>query len=116
MTYFNEEKTRELLNLKKQWGFTAILGSLRKMENCDIYANDVFRHSWQQSGLGARHLDAPPPMASQAKRDRRAEVRTYAPRPSIRKRLIRHHGAASWRPWRASSRNVFQTQPSSAFC
>jgi L-fuculose-phosphate aldolase len=34
------------------------------MENCDICANDVFRDSWQSSGVERKHFDAPPPATS----------------------------------------------------
>ncbi|MBL9125931.1 MAG: hypothetical protein JNG90_19975, partial [Planctomycetaceae bacterium] len=32
------------------------------MENCDICANDVFRNSWTDTGVGVRAFDEPPPM------------------------------------------------------
>jgi L-fuculose-phosphate aldolase len=31
------------------------------MENCDICANDVFRDSWQSTGVERKAFDAPPP-------------------------------------------------------
>ncbi len=47
--YLSPEKSRELLELKKQWGFTD--PRLEEgYKNCDICANDVFRGSWQDSG------------------------------------------------------------------
>jgi L-fuculose-phosphate aldolase len=66
VNYFNEEKTRELLALKSKWGYTDPRLDAG-MENCDICANDIFRHSWQQSGVERRAFDAPPPMGGNAK-------------------------------------------------
>src|SRR5437868_735763 len=61
VNYFTEEKTRELLDLKQQWGFTDPRLT-PEMQNCDICANDVFRESWQDAGIERRAFDAPPPM------------------------------------------------------
>ena len=59
VSYLGEEKSRELLDLKTKWGFKdARLGP--GMENCDICANDVFRESWQQTGVERKAFDAPP--------------------------------------------------------
>jgi len=61
INYFSEDKTRELLNLKQKWGFSD--PRLEPgMENCDICANDVFRNSWTETGVGVRAFDEPPPM------------------------------------------------------
>ena len=61
VTYFSEEKERELLDLKTKWGYSdARLAP--GMENCDICANDVFRDSWKHTGVERRAFDAPPPM------------------------------------------------------
>ena len=63
VNYFTEGETRELLDLKAKWGFKdARLES--GMENCDICANDIFRASWDSSGVERRAFDAPPPMPS----------------------------------------------------
>jgi L-fuculose-phosphate aldolase len=61
VTYFSEEKTRELLDLKKQWGFTDPRLT-EEMKNCDICANDVFRDSWKAAGIERRAFEPPPPM------------------------------------------------------
>jgi L-fuculose-phosphate aldolase len=37
------------------------------MENCDICANDLFRSTWKETGVGQRAFDAPPPMGPKAK-------------------------------------------------
>lgn len=55
--YLSEEKTRELVELKKQWGFTdprhdpAFRG--------DVRGNATFRNTWDQSGVAPRAF--PPP-------------------------------------------------------
>ena len=69
MNYLGEHKSRELLDLKTKWGFTD--ARLQPgMENCDICANDVFRDSWQSTGIERKAFDAPPP-ASLGQGDRR---------------------------------------------
>ena len=63
VNYLGEQKSRELLDLKTQWGWSdARLGP--GMENCDICANDVFRSSWQDSGVERRAFEPPPPIRS----------------------------------------------------
>jgi L-fuculose-phosphate aldolase len=64
INYFTEEKTRELLDLKQKWGFTDPRLE-PDMKNCDICANDVFRHSWQDSGIERKAFEAPPSMRPQ---------------------------------------------------
>ncbi|HUY87537.1 MAG TPA: class II aldolase/adducin family protein [Pirellulales bacterium] len=64
VTYFDEKQTRELLDFKTRLGFTD--ARLQPgMENCDICANDVFRDSWQQTGVAQKAFNPPPPMAKQ---------------------------------------------------
>ena len=66
VNYFTESKTRELLDLKTQWGYTD--ARLQPgMENCDICANDVFRDSWKDTGVDRRAFEAPPAMGPKAK-------------------------------------------------
>lgn len=48
VNYFTEPEAQALLDLKQQWGFQ---DPRNEMQNCDICANDVFRNSWQQSGV-----------------------------------------------------------------
>ena len=93
VTFFTPEKTRELLDLKQKWGFSdARLEA--GMENCDICANDVFRDSWQSSGVERRAFEAAPVaprFAGPAKpptqrcprreRSRRADPGDYGSRP-----------------------------------
>ena len=64
VSYFSEEKERELLDLKTKWGYKdARLAP--GMENCDICANDVFRDSWKENGIERRAFEAPPVMRPQ---------------------------------------------------
>ncbi len=66
VSYLNEQKARELLDLKTQWGYKdARLAP--GMENCDICANDVFRDSWTSTGVERRAFEAPPAMGPKAK-------------------------------------------------
>lgn len=61
VNYLDQQKSRELLELKGKWGFT----DPRNMEdfaNCDICANDVFRDSWKASGVERRAFEPPPAM------------------------------------------------------
>ncbi|HTQ37746.1 MAG TPA: class II aldolase/adducin family protein [Pirellulales bacterium] len=61
INYFTKEETQELLNLKQKWGFKdARLNP--EMQNCDICANDVFRESWNATGVQRRAFEAPPAM------------------------------------------------------
>ena len=61
VNFFTEEKERELLELKKTWGFDDPRNT-KEYEDCDICANDIFRDSWTSSGVERRVFDAPPPM------------------------------------------------------
>ena len=59
VNYLGDSKSRELLELKDQWGFSDPRNT-KEYENCDICANDVFRDSWKDSGVERRAFDAPP--------------------------------------------------------
>ena len=61
VNFFSEEKERELLELKKNWGWSDPRNT-KEFENCDICANDIFRDSWQAAGVERRAFDAPPSM------------------------------------------------------
>jgi L-fuculose-phosphate aldolase len=66
INYFTEGETRELLALKKKWGFKD--ARLEEgMQDCDICANDVFRSSWNSTGVDRRAFNAPPAMAVASK-------------------------------------------------
>ena len=66
VNYFDEQKTRELLNLKQQWGYTDPRLN-PEMANCDICANDIFRESWNAAGIERKAFEAPPAMGPKAK-------------------------------------------------
>ena len=50
--YLSNEKTQELLDLKKKWGFDDPRNT-SEYENCDVCANDIFRDSWGCRRCGA---------------------------------------------------------------
>src|SRR5687767_3925712 len=64
--FFNEQKERELLELKDKWGWSDPRNT-KEYENCDICANDIFRESWQAAGVERKAFPAPPPMGPAAK-------------------------------------------------
>lgn len=66
VSYFSESEERELLGLKQQLGFEDPRNS-PEYKNCDICANDVFRDSWQESGITPQAFPKPPPMGQQAR-------------------------------------------------
>jgi L-fuculose-phosphate aldolase len=61
VNYLDQEKSRELLDLKSKWGFSDPR-TTDDYADCDICANDVFRESWVQSGVERRAFAAPPAM------------------------------------------------------
>lgn len=65
VSYFSEDKERELLDLKDKWGF-ADPRNTAEYKDCDICANDIFRESWSDTGVERRAFDAPPPMGPKA--------------------------------------------------
>lgn len=68
VNYLSEDKSRELLELKDKWGFSDPRNT-KEYEDCDICANDIFRDSWQDSGVERSAFPAPPPMGPNAKAD-----------------------------------------------
>jgi len=66
VSYFTEDKQRELLDLKQKWGF-ADPRNTPEYEDCDICANDVFRDSWSETGVQRTAFEAPPAMPAGAK-------------------------------------------------
>jgi L-fuculose-phosphate aldolase len=56
VNYFTEPEARELLELKKKWGFS---DPRNELKNCDICANDIFRASWKASGVERRAFQPP---------------------------------------------------------
>lgn len=56
VNYFTEPEARDLLELKKKWGY----GDPRnEIKNCDICANDVFRSTWKDTGVAPRAFTPP---------------------------------------------------------
>jgi L-fuculose-phosphate aldolase len=53
VAYFTDEKERDLLRLKDQWGF-ADPRNTPEYKNCDICGNDIFRGSWTEAGVAPR--------------------------------------------------------------
>jgi len=65
--YLDEQKSRELLELKTRFGFTD--PRLDKgMEDCDICGNDLFRDTWKDAGVEQRAFDPAPPMGRNAQK------------------------------------------------
>jgi len=56
VSYFNKEEAEDLLKLKGQWG---IKDPRADIENCELCANDIFRDSWKETGVGHRAFDPP---------------------------------------------------------
>jgi L-fuculose-phosphate aldolase len=63
--YVGEEKERELLALKKEWGY-ADPRNTPEYKNCDVCANDIFRDSWKDAGVERRAFEPPAPSGPQA--------------------------------------------------
>ena len=58
--YVGEQKERELLALKQNWGY-ADPRNTEEFKNCDVCANDIFRNSWQEANVDRRAFNPPPP-------------------------------------------------------
>ena len=87
VTYFNEQKERELLELKKNWGWSDPRNT-PEYENCDICANDIFRDSWQESGVERRAFAAPPAMKPGAVRQQASDPQVEALVEAITSRVL----------------------------
>jgi L-fuculose-phosphate aldolase len=72
VSYFNETKERELLELKAKWGFSDPRNTA-EYQNCDICANDIFRASWKDAGVERRAFPAPPAMGKNGAMTKSAE-------------------------------------------
>lgn len=59
VNHLTQGETRELLDLKSKWGY-ADARLAPGMENCDLCANDIFRHSWPETGVTREAFTAPP--------------------------------------------------------
>ena len=60
--YLNQQKSQELLDLKEAWGWKDPRNT-KEYEDCDICANDVFRESWNDTGVSRTAFEAPPAMS-----------------------------------------------------
>jgi L-fuculose-phosphate aldolase len=87
VTYFSEDKERELLALKDKWGF-ADPRNTPDYKNCDICANDIFRESWAATGVSRKAFEAPPAMGPAAKKNGAAEVDQEALIQAITERVM----------------------------
>lgn len=63
--YLSEQKERELLDLKKKWGYSDPRLT-EEYKDCDVCANDIFRASWSDTGVERRGFEPPPPMGPAA--------------------------------------------------
>jgi len=63
VSFLDEQKSRELLDLKDKWGFKDPRNT-EDYKDCDICANDIFRESWADTGVERRAFPAPPPIKS----------------------------------------------------
>jgi len=59
VNYLSHEHSRELLDLKQQWGFSDPRNT-EEYKDCDICANDIFRESWKTSGVEQRAFPSHP--------------------------------------------------------
>lgn len=65
VNYFSEKEERDLLTLKQKWGWSDPRNT-PEYKDCDICANDIFRDSWQASGVSRQAFDPPPAMKPSA--------------------------------------------------
>ena len=54
--YFNKQEAEDLITLKTQWGMK---DNRADLANCELCANDVFRDSWKETGVGHRAFQPP---------------------------------------------------------
>ena len=54
--YFTKDEAEDLLQLKQKWGFK---DPRADAANCELCANDMFRDSWKETGVG-HHAFNPP--------------------------------------------------------
>lgn len=53
VSYLTEDKARELIDIKKLWGFSDVRAS-DQYRDADLYSNPVYRHTWQDAGAVRR--------------------------------------------------------------
>ncbi|GHT46674.1 L-fuculose-phosphate aldolase [Planctomycetales bacterium] len=54
--YFTKNEAEDLLTLKQKWGFK---DPRAELANCELCANDIFRDSWKETGVGNRAFTPP---------------------------------------------------------
>jgi L-fuculose-phosphate aldolase len=54
--YFTKNEAEDLLALKQKWGFK---DPRAELANCELCANDIFRDSWKETGVGHRAFQPP---------------------------------------------------------
>ncbi|MDR3233374.1 MAG: class II aldolase/adducin family protein [Planctomycetaceae bacterium] len=54
--YFTKDEAEDLLQLKQKWGFK---DPRAELANCELCANDIFRDSWKETGVGNRAFHPP---------------------------------------------------------
>ncbi|QDT13164.1 class II aldolase/adducin family protein [Planctomycetes bacterium K23_9] len=59
VSFLSQEKSQELLDLKDKWGYKDPRNT-EDYKDCDICANDIFRETWEESGVQRRAFAAPP--------------------------------------------------------
>jgi len=60
ISYFSPEQARDLIELKRSWGFP---DARAEEEDCQLCANPVFRDTWSEAGVTRRAF--PDPLATQ---------------------------------------------------
>jgi L-fuculose-phosphate aldolase len=77
--YVGKQKERELLDLKKGWGY-ADPRNTPEYQNCDVCANDIFRHSWKDASVERQAFNPPPPAAAPPADDQEALIQAITDR------------------------------------
>ncbi|MDR0520648.1 MAG: class II aldolase/adducin family protein [Planctomycetaceae bacterium] len=54
--YFTKDEAQGLLDLKSKWGMK---DPRTELTNCELCANDIFRDSWKETGVGNRAFQPP---------------------------------------------------------
>lgn len=59
VSFLSKDHSQELLDLKDKWGYKDPRNT-EDYKDCDICANDIFRETWEESGVQRRAFPAPP--------------------------------------------------------
>lgn len=87
VNYFSEKEERDLLTLKQKWGWSDPRNT-PEYKDCDICANDIFRDSWQASGVSRQAFDAPPAMKPGAAANTGGDINAEALVKAITERVM----------------------------